>query len=128
MVLSVTKIYGIPTILCGLDYLALAKGGTVIIYDDNPETIAKESIKILKYETYRKILGMEARKSMEKRTNKLLAERWIKLLLAIYKDDKESIQKLNENKITEEEAEQILNNQLKLIHLRLPNFKHITLE
>ena len=71
---------------------------------------------------------MEARKSMEKRTNKLLAERWIKLLVAIYKDDKESIQKLNENKITEEEAEQILNNQLKLIHLRLPNFKHITLE
>ena len=128
MVLSETKIYGIPTILCGLDYLALAKGGTVIIYDDNPETIAKESIKILKNETYRKILGVEARKSMEKRTNKLLAERWIKLLLAIYKDDKESIQKLNENKITEEEAEQILNNQLKLIHLRLPNFKHITLE
>ena len=42
MVLSETKIYGIPTILCGLDYLSLAKGGTVIIYDDNPEIISKK--------------------------------------------------------------------------------------
>ena len=48
MVLSETKIFGIPTILCGLDYLALAEGGTVIIYDDNPETIAKEAIKNIK--------------------------------------------------------------------------------
>ena len=69
MVLGETKMYGIPTILCGLDYLALAKGGTVMVYDDNPETIAKEAIKILKNETYRKILGDEARKSMEKRKN-----------------------------------------------------------
>ena len=54
LVMSETKIYGIPTILCGLDYITLAKGGTVIIYDDNPNTIAKEAIKILKNETYKK--------------------------------------------------------------------------
>ena len=67
LVLSEAKLYGLPTILMGLNYVSLSKGGTVIIYDDNPETIAKEAIKILKNETYRKILGMEARKSMEKR-------------------------------------------------------------
>jgi len=81
MVLSETKIYGIPTILCGLDYLSLAKGGTVIIYDDNPETIAKEAIKILKDDKYRKKLGKETRKSMKKVRNNLIVKRWVKLLI-----------------------------------------------
>ena len=46
LVLSETKIYGIPNILLGLDYLSLAKKGTIIIYDDSPESLAKHSIKI----------------------------------------------------------------------------------
>ena len=50
MALGEAKIFGIPSIICGLDFLSLAKGGTVIIYDDNPDTIAKEAIKILKNE------------------------------------------------------------------------------
>ena len=72
MVLSETKIFGIPSIICGLDFLSLAKGGTVIIYDDNPDTIAREAIKILKNETYRKLLGKEARKSIIKKKNKCI--------------------------------------------------------
>ena len=128
MVLGETKMYGIPTILCGLDYLALAKGGTVMVYDDNPETIAKEAIKILKNETYRKILGDEARKSMEKRKNEFIEQRWAKLLSLVHKGDDESILKLNENKMTEKEAEEILINQLKMIHLRRPNLKDVTLD
>ena len=128
MVLGETKMYGIPTILCGLDYLALAKGGTVMVYDDNPETIAKEAIKILKNETYRKILGDEARKSMEKRKNEFIEQRWAKLLSLIHKGDDESILKLNENKMTDKEAEEILINQLKMIHLRRPNLKDVTLD
>ena len=47
MVLSETKIYGIPNILLGLDYIYISKGGTIIIYDDSPESLAKESIKII---------------------------------------------------------------------------------
>ena len=47
IILSETKIVGIPSIICGLDFIALANKGTVIIYDDNPETIAKETIKLL---------------------------------------------------------------------------------
>ena len=54
MALVEAKLFGIPTIICGLDFLSLAKGGTIIIYDDNPDTIAKEAIKILKNEKYRK--------------------------------------------------------------------------
>ena len=128
LVMSETKIYGIPTILCGLDYITLAKGGTVIIYDDNPNTIAKEAIKILKNETYKKKLGVEARKSLDKHNNNVIAKRWVKLLLAVYKGDNKSFRELEEDKMTEEEAERILNNQLKLIHMRVPRLKDITLE
>ena len=47
MVLCETKIFGIPNILIGLEYLTASSGGTVIIYDDSPELLAKESINIL---------------------------------------------------------------------------------
>ena len=114
LVMSETKIYGIPTIL--------------IIYDDNPNTIAKEAIKILKNETYKKKLGVEARKSLDKHNNNVIAKRWVKLLLAVYKGDNKSFRELEEDKMTEEEAERILNNQLKLIHMRVPRLKDITLE
>ena len=72
MVLCETKIYGIPNILIGIDYVNMAKKGTVILYDDSPKSIAKEAIKILKNENYRRKLGKEARNSMKKFKNKLL--------------------------------------------------------
>ena len=72
MVLCETKIYGIPNILIGLDYVKMAKGGTIILYDDSPESISRESINILKNLNYRKKLGKEARKSMKQFKNELL--------------------------------------------------------
>ena len=130
MALGEAKIFGIPSILCGLDFLALAKGGTIIIYDDEPITIANEAIKILKNRHLRKKLGREARESMKKRKNKLIAKKWIKLLLSVYENDDEVYEELvnNKNKITDEEANQILNNQLKLLKKRRTIFKNITLE
>ena len=129
MVLSETKIFGIPSIICGLDFLALSKGGTVIIYDDSPNTIAKEAIKILKNETYRKQLGKEARNSIKYHKNKLIAKKWIKLFLSVYKGDYESYNNLNSHAImSENEAEQILTNQLLLLQKRYQNFKYLTLE
>ena len=35
LVLSEAKIYGIPSILVGLDYVSISKGGTYIIFDDD---------------------------------------------------------------------------------------------
>ena len=129
MILGETKIFGIPTIICGLDYLALAKGGTVMIYDDNPDTIAKEAINILKNETYRKQLGKEARESMKIHKNKLIAEKWVKLLLSVYIGDDESYKNLNSHNImTEEEANIILENQLNLLKKRKPRFRRVSLE
>ena len=57
LVLYETKIYGIPNILLGFDYLIISDGGTIIIYDDRPESIAKEAIKIIKNYKYRKKWG-----------------------------------------------------------------------
>ena len=129
MVLSEAKIFGIPSILCGLDYLALSREGTIIIYDDNPHTIGKEAIKILTDDEYRKKLGREARESMKKRQNKYIAKKWIKLLLSIYEGNNKFYNDLSkENKITKEDAELILNNQLKLLKKRNNHFNNITLE
>ena len=128
--LSEAKIFGIPSIICGLDYLALAKKGNVIIYDDNPDTIAKEAIKILKNEKYRKKLGNEARKSMKSLKNDIIAKKWVKLLLSIYREDEKLYKELISEDgyiINDEEADKILNNQLKLLQKRNPYFLNVTL-
>ena len=56
----------------GLNYVSLSKGGTVIIYDDKPESLAKIAIKILKNKKYRKKLGKQARKSIKYFNNQYL--------------------------------------------------------
>ena len=130
MVLGEAKIFGIPSILCGLDYLTLSKGGTLIIYDDEPITIANAAIKILKDRDLRKKMGQEARESMKNKKNKLIAEKWRKLLLSVYKGDDKIYHELSndKDKITDDEANQILNNQLILLKKRRARFKNITLE
>ena len=98
LVLGEAKIFGIPSILVGLDYLSLSKGGTIIIYDDNPVSIANEAIKVLKDYEYRKKLGKEARKSMKKRSNKLIAKKWIKILLSVFYGNDKLFHKLSDNR------------------------------
>ena len=129
LVLSEIKIYGIPTILVGLDYISLSKGGTVIIYDNNSKSIAKEAIKILKDEIYRKKLGKEARKSMRKFKNELILKKWIKIILSIY-NNTNYFQKLREhsNKISYKAYINILNNQINLLKMKIKKFKNITIK
>jgi glycosyltransferase involved in cell wall biosynthesis len=129
MALSEIKIFGIPTILLGLDYVTLSEGGTIIIYDESPESIAKESLKIMKYKKYRFNIGKEARLSMKRFNNNLLAKKWIKLILSVYNGDtyyralqNDSIQLSN---IT---ALKILNNQVKLIKKRKPIYLNTTID
>jgi glycosyltransferase involved in cell wall biosynthesis len=78
-VLSEALVYGIPTILVGLDYVSAAKGGTIIIYDDSPLSIAKIAIKLLKDNIYIKKLGKEARENIKQFNNELLSKKWINL-------------------------------------------------
>ena len=123
MVLCETKIYGIPNILIGFDYVKMAKGGTIILYDDSPE-----SINILRNVYYRKKLGKEARKSMKKFKNELLLKRWVKLILSIFKGD-EYYQKFKnqDRKISENKSLNIIKNQIKLLKMRNKNFENITI-
>ena len=127
LVLTETKIYGIPNILLGIDYVSASKGGTIIIYDDTSESLAKESIKILKNHEYKKKLGRESRKSMKKFKNKLLLNKWIELILSVNKGNYyyEELKKKNE-KLTNLEALKIINNQIKFLRMREKRFENIT--
>lgn len=128
MVLCETKIYGIPNILLGLDYIANSKGATIIIYDDTDESLAKEIIKIITNNNYKKNLGLKARESMRKFKNNLLSNKWIKLVLSIYKGYS-YYKKLQEedDKMNISFSINILYNQIKLIKLRNEKFINITL-
>jgi len=127
MVLSEAKIYGIPCILLGLDYIYIAKNGTIIIYDDLPESLAKESINIIINKEFRKKLGKEARNSMKQFNNEILLIKWIKLILSIYNDEFFYIKLREENHLmTQNDDINILNNQLNLLKMRNEIFKNIT--
>ena len=128
MVLSETKIYGIPNILLGIDYVSTSKGGVIMIYDENPKTIANISIQILKNDTFRKKLGRDARKSMQKYNNEILYKKWVKLILEIDNGDDFYNLLINNSKvINENESIYILNNQAKLLQKRIPNLFNITI-
>lgn len=129
LVLCETKAYGIPNIITGINYVSPAKGGVINIEDDDPKSIAKAAIKILKNESYRKQLGKEARQSMKKFKNSLTAKKWIELIKAVYKGDKyyEKLRKENK-KISEIEALTILKTQLKLLKKRIEKYKNITID
>ena len=128
LVLSETKIYGIPNILVGIDYISISNGGTIIIYDDSIEAISKESIKILRNDSYRKKLGKEARLIMKNYNNTLILNKWIKLILSIY-NGYLYYEKLrnNDKKMSKKKALKIITNQIKILKKRIPIFKNITI-
>lgn len=126
MVLSETKVYGIPNIILGIDYIFIAKGGTIILYDDLPESLAAEAIKIIENKEYRKNLGKEARNSMKKFNNELLLREWAKLILSIYKGESSYFNLERKSKLSQDEEINILNNQLKLLKMRHEIFRNIT--
>ena len=119
MVLCETKIYGIPNILIGIDYVNMAKNGTVILYDDSPKSVSKEAIKILENENYRRKLGKEARNSMKKFKNKLLLKKWVKLILSIYNGENyyEKL-RLTDKKMPKNKALNIIKKQINILKIR----------
>ena len=128
LVMCETKIFGIPNIIVGIDYISPIIGGTIIIYDDNPESIAVEAIKILNNDTYRIKLGNDARKSMKTFHNNLTLNKWVNLILAIYngKQYYDSL-RLQEIKIKEKDAKTIMQKQIKLLKMRDVSFKNISI-
>ena len=128
MVICETKIYGIPNIIIGIDYIAVTEKGIEIIYDDIPEVLAIKSVNLLKNYEYRKILGAEGRKNMKKFNNDLLLIKWIKLILSIYNGEIYfEMLKRNEKQITRNKSLNILKNQINLLKIRKSNFKNISI-
>ena len=119
LVLAENQIYGIPNILIGLNYISLANKGNVIIYDDTPESLAKESIKILIDYKFKKKIGQEARNNIKKYKNKILLKKWIRVILSIYSGNNyyEQVRKQSK-KLPENDALKILKKQIILIKRR----------
>ena len=129
MVLCETKIYGIPNILVGLDYVQISKGGTIIIYDDTPESIAKQSMKILNDGKKLKILGKEARNSMKKFKNQILFNKWVNLILSIYNGDSfYNTLKSYEIEFNQSDLIKSFKNQIKLLKKRNNDFFNISIK
>jgi len=126
LVICETKIYGIPNVLLGLDYTTISDGGTIIIYDENPESLAKSSLDILKSYQYRNFLGIKARNSMKNYNNDLLLIKWIKLLLSIYNGNYyyEKLKKYNEV-LSQFKSLQIIKRQINLLEKRISVFKNV---
>jgi len=122
-----TKIYGIPNILTGIDYVLPAKGGVINIYNDNPRTIAKEAIKILKNDKYRKELGNKARQSMRKFRNELTIKSWVEFLLTVNKGEKFYQNLIRKRKlISKKKAIYTIKRQITLLKKREPIYKNIS--
>ena len=129
LVLCETKIFGIPSILLGLDYTSISEGGTIIIYDDSPESLAKVSIEILESNKNLFELGKKARNSMKIFNNDSLLIKWIKLIFNIYYSDKYYKDfKDKNNKISEIKAINILNRQINLLKKRIHVFEKINIK
>ena len=129
MVLCETKIFGIPNILLGLNYVAISKGGTIIIYDDLVESLAKEVITMLKNKNYKQRLGLNAKKSMKKFNNNALLIKWIKLILSVYNnnDHNDYYKKLREEhlKMLKYDSLNIILKQVNLLKMRDFRFRDI---
>ena len=128
MVICETKIYGIPSIIIGIDYITISESGINIIYDDIPELLAEKSMRILQNYEYRKFLGIEGRRSMKKFKNDLLLIKWIKLIISVYKGEPyfEDL-KRNEKQISKIISLNILHHQINLLKIRNPIFKNINI-
>ena len=128
MVICETKIYGIPNIIIGIDYITILEGGIGIIYDDFPEFLASKTINILKNNKYRKKLGLEARRNMRQFNNDILLMKWIKLILSIFNGEIYfKKMKINEKHMSKNLALKILYNQINLLRIRVPIFKNISI-
>lgn len=126
LVICETKIYGIPNVLLGLDYTAISEGGTIIIYDETPESLAKSSLALLISYHLRKNIGIKARNIMQKYNNNILLIKWTKLLLLILNSENDyDKMRQYEGKISELKALKIINSQIILLIKRDANFRNI---
>ena len=125
MTLTESKLYGLPTLVIGMNYLAYAKNGVININSDDPKLIAKEILKLLNNKEYRKLEGKKARKSLKDFPNEEIYKRWIELFIAV-KQGNEIIKKYINKYDKYDEKKDYKENKIlyeKIFHKNLNNFK-----
>ena len=123
------SLHFLPSISEGypLDYISLAKNGTIIIYDDTPESLAKISLKILKKRIFKKKLSKIARLSMKKFDNEKLFNKWKLLLLSVINNYNNYSNLFEDNKNNTNELLNILKTQVFLLNKRMKYKRNITI-
>ena len=125
MTLSESKLYGLPSIVIGMNYLAYAKNGVININNEDPILIANEILKLLKNKKYRELEGKKARQSLNDFSNEEIYKRWIELFIAAKQGNK-IIEKFINKYDKYDEINDFKENEIlyqKLFNKNLKNFK-----
>ena len=125
MSLSESKLYGLPSIVVGMNYLSSSKNGVININEDNPELIANEILKLLKDKKYRELEGKKARLSVNDFQNEEIYKRWIEIFISVKQGDK-LIEKYIKKYDKYNDEEDFKENQIlykKIFHKNLIEFK-----
>lgn len=125
MTLTESKLYGLPTIVVGMNYLSYAKNGVIYINDNNPKLIADEILKIFSNKNYRELEGKKARESLNDFSNEVIYKRWIELFIAVKQGNKIIEKYINKYDIYNEKYDYKENEILykKIFNKNLKNFK-----
>ena len=125
MTLTESKLYGLPTIVIGMNYLSYAKNGVININTEDPKLIANEIIKLLSDKKYRELEGKKARQSLNDFSNEEIYKRWIELFIAVKQGDKIIEKYINKYDIYDKEKDFKENEILykKIFNNNLKNFK-----
>ena len=104
------KAHGLPIVAFDVPHSPPYQEGVILVDQLDYESLAKETIKLLKDYKYRKLMGEYAKKSLDKYSNKEIIEIWEKLfraLLSENKNDYRKLQKKIEEKYYNEEETRI---------------------
>ena len=88
------KAHGLPIVAFNVPYSPPYQDGVIVVDQLDYESLAKETIKLLKDYKYRKKMGEYAKKSLNKFSNKEIIEIWGNLFRAIISEDKNDYRKL----------------------------------
>lgn len=120
-----SKAFGIPSIISGKKYIDASKTGCLRVKEDNEEEIAKEAIKLLTKERYKRSKAKEALNSLYYFNNEHIVRTWVNNLWAIYNEENDILISKQEKKMIdsgEYKNNKIIEHEFKLLKGREAKF------
>ena len=96
MAMNEGKAHGLPIVAFDVPYSPPYQNGVIVVDQLDVESLAKETIKLLKDYNYRKKMGEFAKKSLDNYSNKETVELWERLCKALLSSDRNDYKKLQE--------------------------------